>query len=255
MGLALGICGCLVIYLIASFEFSFDTFHPDEDRIYCVDISAPNLRDGGRGHMNAVPPPMPEAIRNDLAGLEKAAAFQPYQTKVKIKDGDRVVRHFDETDAIIAQPDYFDILPYTWLSGNKKTALTEPMSVVLTQSRAKTYFGNLPPARMIGKTIIYNDSLMVRVTGILQDWNKNSDFNFSDFISFSTIKSSFLKHQFGQSKWDIMTGMQELIKLPVSVRPAQIDAQFRSFVKKYIDAGPHTTNAHTIAALYRYTLS
>ena len=28
MGLSLGICGCLVIYLVASFEFSFDTFHP-----------------------------------------------------------------------------------------------------------------------------------------------------------------------------------------------------------------------------------
>jgi putative ABC transport system permease protein len=240
MGLAMGICGCLVIYLVASFEFSFDTFHPDEDRIYCIDISAPNPRDGGRGHMNEVPPPMPAAIRNDITGLEKAAAFQPYQPKVKIKEGDRVVRRFDETLAIIAQPDYFDILPYTWLSGNKKTALAEPMSVVLTQSRAKTYFGDLPPAQMIGKTIIYNDSLMVTVTGILQDWNKNTDFNFSDFISYSTIKSSFLQHPFAGDKWDVMTGMQELIKLPAGVKPAQIDAQFPSFVKKYIDADPHT---------------
>ena len=238
MGLALGICGCLVIYLITSFEFSFDTFHPDEDRIYCVDISAPNPRDGSRDHMNAVPPPMPEAMRNDLSGLEKQAAFQPFQPKVKIKDGDKVIRRFDETDAIIAQPDYFDILPYTWLSGSKKTALAEPMTVVLTQSRAKIYFGDLPPAQMIGKTIIYNDSLTMRVTGILQDWNKNSDFNFSDFISFSTIKSSFLKHQFPQGKWDMMYGTQELVKLPVAVKPSQIDAQFRSFVKKYIDPDP-----------------
>jgi putative ABC transport system permease protein len=240
MGLALGICGCLVIYLVTTFEFSFDTFHPDEDRIYCLDISAPNARDGGRDHMNAVPLPMPEAMRNDLSGLEKQAAFQPFRPKVKIKDGDKVIRRFDETDAIIAQPDYFDILPYTWLSGGKKTALTEPMSVVLTQSRARTYFGNLPPARMIGKTIIYNDSLMVRITGILQDWNKNSDFNFSDFISFSTIKSSFLKHQFSQDKWDIMTGVQVLVKLPLGVKPSQIDAQFPAFIKKYFAVNPNT---------------
>jgi putative ABC transport system permease protein len=240
MGLALGICGCLVIYLVASFEFSFDTFHPDEDRIYCVDIGAPNLRDGSREHMNAVPPPMPEAMRNDLSGLEKLASFQPFQPKVKIKDGDKVLRRFDETDAIITQPDYFDILQYTWLSGSKKTALTEPMTVVLTQSRAKTYFGDLPPTQMIGKTIIYNDSLMVRVTGILQDWNKNSDFNFSDFISFSTIKSRFLKYQFPQDKWDIMTGVQALVKLPVGVKAAQIDAQFPSFIKKYFVINPNT---------------
>jgi len=240
MGLALGICGCLVIYLIASFEFSFDKFHPDADRIYCVDISAPNPRDGSRDHMNSVPPPMPEAMRSDLTGLEKQAAFQPFQPKVKIKEGEKVIKRFDETDAIIAQPDYFDILQYTWLSGSKKAALTEPMSVVLTQSRARTYFGDLPPARMIGKTIIYNDSLMVHVTGILQDWNKNSDFNFSDFISFSTIKSSFLKHQFPQDKWDMMYGTQELVKLPAGVKASQIDAQFPSFIKKYFNVNPNT---------------
>ena len=41
LGLALGICACLVIYLIASYEFSFDTFHPDRDRIFCVDDGMP----------------------------------------------------------------------------------------------------------------------------------------------------------------------------------------------------------------------
>jgi len=240
MGLALGICGCLVIYLVTAFEFSFDNFHPDKDRIYCVDISAPNPKDGSIGHMNVVMAPLPPAMRNDLTGLEKLAAYQPYRPKVKIKEAGRVARHFDETDAIIAQPDYFDILQYTWLSGNKKIALTEPMTVVLTQSRAKTYFGDLPPAQMIGKTIFYDDSLMVRVTGILKDWNKNTDFNFSDFISFSTIKSSFLINQFPQDKWDMITGMQVLLKLPVGVKPSQINAQFPAFVKKYIDPNPHT---------------
>ena len=240
MGLALGICGCLVIYLVTAFEFSFDNFHPDKDRIYCVDISAPNPKDGSIGHMDVVMAPLPPAMRNDLTGLEKLAAYQPYRPKVKIKKGGRVERHFDETDAIITEPDYFNILQYTWLSGNKKTALTEPMTVVLTQGRAKTYFGDLPPSQMIGKTIFYDDSLIVTVTGILKDWNKNTDFNFSDFISFSTIKNSFLINQFPQDKWDMITGMQVLLKLPVGVKSSQINAQFPALVKKYIDPNPHT---------------
>ncbi|WP_419789074.1 ABC transporter permease [Mucilaginibacter sp. X5P1] len=240
MGLALGICGCLVIYLVTSFEFSFDTFHPDKERIYCIDVSNPSVPDPDRTHLNMVFPPMPAAMRNDMPGLEKVAAFQPYRPKVKIKEGDKVIKRFDETEVIIAEPDYFDILPYTWLSGNPKTALTEPMCVVLTQSRAKTYFGDIPPARMIGKTIIYEDSLTVRVTGILKDWNKNSDFNFSDFISYSTINSSFLKYQMPQDDWHTITGTQELVKLSPGVNPSQIDAQFPPFIKKYIDGDPHT---------------
>jgi putative ABC transport system permease protein len=240
MGLALGICGCLVIYLITSFEFSFDTFHPDKERIYCIDVSNPSVPDPARIHLNMVFPPLPAAMRNNMSGLEKVATFQPYRPKVKIKDGDKVIKRFDETEAIIAEPDYFDILSYTWLSGNQKTALNEPMCVVLTQSRAKTYFGDIPATSMIGKTIIYEDSLIVRVTGILKDWNKNSDFNFSDFISYSTINNSFLKYQMPQDDWHTITGTQELVKLPPGVNPSQIDAQFPSFIKKHLDPDPHT---------------
>jgi putative ABC transport system permease protein len=56
LGLALGICACLVIYLITSYEFSFDTFHPNRDRIFCVDA-------GMHGdHWNCVPGPMPGTL-------------------------------------------------------------------------------------------------------------------------------------------------------------------------------------------------
>ena len=241
MGLALGICGCLVIYLITSFEFSFDTFHPDKERIYCVDASVAGNPDPDHAHWNCVPAPMPDAMRSEMSGLEKVAAFQLYGPKVKIKAGDKVIKAFDGTAGIIAEADYFDILPYTWLSGSKKTSLNNPMTVVLTQSRAKTYFGDLRPDEMIGKTITYDDSLTVTVTGILQDWNRNSDFNFSDFISYSSINSSFLKHQIQLDAWHILNhGSQELVKLPVGVNPSQIDKQFPSFVKKHFDPDPHT---------------
>jgi putative ABC transport system permease protein len=234
LGLSLGICGCLVIYLVASFEFSFDTFHPDTDRIYCVDISSTGGAPG-INHWNCVPGLMPDAMRNEMPGLETVAAFQLYTPKVTIKAGDKVVKTFDNTAAIIAQPDYFDILPYTWLSGSKKTALANPMAVVLTQSRAQTYFGNLQPAQMIGRTITYDDSLTVTVSGILQDWNKNSDFNFSDFISFSTIKNSVLKHRIPLDNPHVINGSsQVLVKLPASVNPSQINTQFPAFVKKHV---------------------
>ena len=95
---------------------------------------------------------------------------------------------------------------------------------------------------MMGKTITYDDSLTVTVTGILKDWNKNSDFDFSDFISFSTINSSFLKNQFQLDNWfNLNHGSQELVKLPtVGINPSQIDAQFPLFIKKHLDPEPDT---------------
>jgi putative ABC transport system permease protein len=36
LGLALGICGCVVLYLITDYEFSFDRHRPDGERIYRI---------------------------------------------------------------------------------------------------------------------------------------------------------------------------------------------------------------------------
>jgi len=45
---------------------------------------------------------------------------------------------------------------------------------------------------VIGREIIYNDSLHLSVSGIVKDYPKNSDFVFKEFISLSTISHSFL---------------------------------------------------------------
>jgi len=71
--------------------------------------------------------------------------------------------------------------------------------VVLTASRARDYFGDLPAARYINRELIYDDTLHVRVSGIIEDYEGNTDFPYTDFISFSTIGHSFLIDQAGRT--------------------------------------------------------
>ena len=54
---------------------------------------------------------------------------------------------------------------------------------------------------MIGKTVIYEDSLRVSVAGIVKDWKGNTDFGYTDFISISTATHSFLKNQIPTEDW------------------------------------------------------
>jgi hypothetical protein len=67
LGLALGICVCLAIYLITRYEFSFDTFHPDCNRIFCVDAGMHGT------HWNCVPGPMPADMSREISGFETVA--------------------------------------------------------------------------------------------------------------------------------------------------------------------------------------
>src|SRR5580692_5688453 len=235
LGLALGICACLVIYLIARYEFSFDNFHPDRDRIFCVDVVLHG------GHRNCVPGPMPAAMRREMTGFQTVAAFQTYVATVTIPGGQRgkPERFEDDGSIAIVEPQYFDIFRYRWLSGNAATSLIMPNSVVLTAEKAREYFGDVDPDRIIGRTIYYQDSLMVTVTGVVADWTGNSDFNFSQWISYATIPVSFLQREITLDGWDnINRSSQVMIKLEKGVKPSQIDAQFIAFAKRHYGPQP-----------------
>ena len=235
LGLALGICACLVIYLVASYEFSFDNFHPDRDRIFCVDAVLHG------GHRNCVPGPMPAAMRREITGFQTVAAFQTYVASVTIPGGPNgKPKSFDDDASIaIVEPQYFDIFRYTWLSGNAATSLTMPNSVVLTAEKAREYFGDLDPDKIIGRAIYYQDSLMVRVSGVVANWTGNSDFNFSQWISYATIPVSFLNSEITLDSWDrINRSSQVMIKLAKGVKPSQIDAQFIAFAKRHYGPQP-----------------
>jgi len=235
LGLALGICACLVIYLITRYEFSFDTFHPDRDRIFCVDAEM------NGNHWNLVPGPMPAAMSREMTGFETVAAFHIYIANVTIPgDKNGKPKSFDDAGRIaIAEPAYFDIFRYQWLSGNASTALSMPNSVVLTAEKAKEYFGDIKPDMIIGRTMYYQDSLMVRVTGVVADWTGNSDFSFGQWISLATVPVSFLKNRITLDRWDMISrSSQVMLKLAKGVKPSQIDAQFNAFAKRHYGPNP-----------------
>jgi putative ABC transport system permease protein len=237
LGLALGICACLVIYLITSFEFSFDTFQQDKDRIFGVDAGVP----GEHIYWNCVPRPMPAAMRREITGFETVAAFERIGDAVEIPNGPngKLLKLNDAGKIAIAEPQYFDIFRYRWLSGNAATSLTRPNTVVLTASKAREYFGDLPPDKVIGRVFHYEDSLIVTVTGVVADWKGNSDFNFSQWISYSTIRNSFWKNQLPLDNWGVLNhSSQVMVKLAKGVTPSQVNAQFVAFAKRHLDPQP-----------------
>jgi putative ABC transport system permease protein len=235
LGLALGICACLVIYLITRYEFSFDTFHPDRDRIFCVDAGM-----HGR-HLNGLPGPLPATMRREMTGFQTVAAFQTYAASVTVP-GDQHVkpqRFDDDGSLVIAEPQYFDIFRYQWLSGNAATSLTMPNSVVLTADKARKYFGDLDPDRIIGRPLYYQDSLIVTVTGVVADLTGNSDFNYGQWISYATVPVSFLQREITLNAWnEINHSSQVMVKLAKGVRSSQIDAQFIAFAKQHYGPKP-----------------
>ncbi|MBS1933268.1 MAG: ABC transporter permease [Bacteroidetes bacterium] len=239
-GLALGICACITIYLVTKFDLSFDKFHPDGNRIYRIVGELQNDK-GDKEFLNSVINDV-AAFQNQIPGFEAKAGLIDYGENVTIPDGNKPPKKFDNriagsynTSTIITWPEYFGIFKYKWLAGNPQT-LSEPFKVVLTENRARKYFGNIPINEMIGKTVIYQDSLRVNVSGIIKDWTENTDFGYTDFISISTATHSFLKQRFKTEDWSILQPHNSLtmVKLDNGVTANEINKRFAAFIKDYV---------------------
>ena len=109
-----------------------------------------------------------------------------------------------------------------------------PYNLVLTESRAKLYFPNLSPNQVIGKTVVFNDTINTTVTGIIKDLKANSDFDYQAFISLSTISSSNLKSFFNWDQWNNTNSISQIVvKLLPNVRPKQINKQLAAVFKAH----------------------
>lgn len=241
LGLAVGISACLIIFLMTQYEFSYDRSHPDGERIYraVLDIDDPVY---GESHRSQIPYAAALTIQREFTGIEKGANFFSYSARVTVPETDKPSRKFLEnhpSKTIIPQSSYFDIFKYQWLYGSAATALEQPFHVVLTESRARLYFGSMPLDKIIGKELIYDDSLHLTVSGIVKDWDQHSDLAFSEFISLSTIQASFLKNvsdlqQAVRPDWTLPDYTQDFVKLARGTAVRQFEQQTVRMVNEHI---------------------
>ena len=91
-------------------------------------------------------------------------------------------RSFHETDCYLVDSTVFDVFTWPIEEGNARTALTEPNSVVITETVAKKLFGDKDP---MGE-MLHVAGYEVKVTGVMKDIPENSHFQVHILMSFST---------------------------------------------------------------------
>jgi len=258
LGLAVGLTACLIIFLMTHFELSYDRFHPGGDRIYRI---VQHRKDGNmQGNDAAVQGPVVPTLRGEVTGCQAVSAFLTFEWTVIIpgKNAGQQAKTFDPpppgtaTPVIIADPQYFQIFQYQWLAGSPATSLNDPFRVVLSAREVRQYFGNIPPAESIGREVIYvaMDTIRTYVSGVVADWDGNTDFPFRDFISYSTAKNTFVGKNFLLDKWQgVGDFSQGFVLLNKGVTVAQVERQFPAFVKKYIPLRPGAVDDFSLQPL------
>jgi putative ABC transport system permease protein len=241
LGLAIGVSACLVIFLLVSFELSFDNFHPDRERIYRITSGFKNP-DGKSSSNAGLSSPMPTVIRQELTGVESLTACHVWTPKAMVFNGINDLKKQpktwknDNSEVLVCEPQYFQIFKYEWLQGNAETALKSPNEVVLTEKEAERYFGKIPLEQVIGRQMFFNDSLITTVMGIVKTLPKNTDFNFKTFISYKSIESKKWRKEFQLDEWtNTNSSSMAFVKLSKKTSPKTVNSQFAVFMKKHLD--------------------
>ena len=213
LGLSVGIAACLVISLIINYESSFDKFWKDKDQIYRVYSSFSGLFDGvNRGVPTAVGP----WLKDHATGLAEVVPFHTFSAPVTLHSEDGSRRKLERQRRLaLVGPDYFRLFSkYHWLAGSPEESLGKPNQVVLTPEKAELYFGLEQAELALGRTIQYRDSVFATVSGIIEHPPQSTDFDFKEFISYSTIENSPLKRQIPMNDWASTNSSSQLfIKL------------------------------------------
>jgi len=250
IGLSIGISAALVIYLLVHYDFTFDKFHKDGDRIYRVVTNFTFA--GSPGYNPGVCGPLPWATKSQVTGLQETAPiFRLSQPNVTIPNWNKTSSRFKIQDnVIVADTDYFKLFEYKWLAGSAKSALTAPYQVVLTSDQAEKYFPGVNYEQMLGRTVVY-DTLKTTVSGIVQTIKQNTDFTFHDFISFPTAFSNpSLKMQLRLHNWGgVSPSYQLFVKLAPQVKTARIERQLNDIEKKNLRQRPGVTEVFALQPL------
>ena len=164
LGLTLGIAACLIIFLVVRNELGYDTFNRKADRTYRVTLNA--LDFNSNVSLAVVP-----ALRTDFLELEHVTQVF-YQQSGMIKVGQT---RYNEKGFAFVDEQFQNIFDLQWLAGNQRTALSQPNSIVLTESVAKKYFGE---KEVIGQVLNLNNDFDLKVTGLIKDQPGNTHMPF-----------------------------------------------------------------------------
>ncbi len=195
-GLAVGMAACILIMLFVRDELSFDAFHSKSDRIVRV-IDQRIGADGQEQILGLAPPGAALTALEQIPEVESAVRmFSSFAIGRQTVETEQA--RFYEGAYLYVDASFFDIFDFQLLRGSAETVLSEPWTLILTESAALRYFGSIDP---MGKTISLEREGDFTVTGIIEDPPVNSHVDFSMLVSLKTYESLENTREFIQA-WD-----------------------------------------------------
>jgi len=181
LGLAIAIASSVIIYQYVLFETSYDSFHSNADRIFRIRFDYYKDGQSERGGASAYSAIGP-ALQHDYPEVES------FTRLISFGDGTVVTYnnqpHF-EKKMFYAEASFLKVFSFPLIKGDVETALSQPNTILISESAARRILGNEEP---ISKIIqVFSDQpTPMQIVGVFKDVPANSHIKFDFLVSYAT---------------------------------------------------------------------
>ena len=175
LGLSIGITCTMLIMLWVNDELQYDKFHKNYDNIYQV-IANRDFKNQIMTDRNMVLP-LAKSLETGFPQIKNAVVITYPQQNV-IQYGDIRLNRRGYT----VGGRFFDMFTWKVLLGNPAAAISDPSSIVITESSAKAFFGNADP---LNKVLRMGNNQDFKVAAVVADPPGNSTLQFDYIHSFN----------------------------------------------------------------------
>lgn len=238
-GLAMGMACCLLILLWVQDELSYDRFHKRADSLYRV-TEARN--DHGETKREALTSSLlAPALKEECPEINLATRFSPGGEQLIKCDGKR----FQNDVMAQADNDFFGMFSLPFVTGNPKTALIDPFSVVISEKMSRKYFGNENP---LGR-LLNIDRRDFTVTGVMENIPDNSHLQFDCVVPFESRREWLKKVT---DKW-LVSAYATYVLVDGDLSRHQMEQKISSVLSQHISDTTVTVGLQPIADIHLYS--
>ncbi len=211
-GLTIGLMVCFLSMIYVGFELGYDRYNTKADRIFRL---VTDVKSSSGVEYKGTSAPMAPAILGLFPEVEAATRIGLDYYIVRTEE-DQITSQ--EEKVAYADSSLFTVFDFRFVSGNPKKALSQPFSVVLSESLGRKYFGDDDP---LNKILILDGETRVTVTGIMADMPQNSHFRVDILLSLSTLTEAWWSRETASSWTRLM--LHTYLVLPEDYEPSTLE--------------------------------
>ncbi|MGN6341297.1 MAG: ABC transporter permease [Ginsengibacter sp.] len=218
LGLAIGMAVALLIGLWVYNQYSYDKFLPGYQSVYRVQRNFNSNGDTLTFQTTSLK--LADALRTQIPEIAYVAESD-WTANHGLNVGDKKLY----INGAVSGTDIFKIFQYSFLEGNATSAFKDPYSIVLTQSLAKSLFGN---ENAMNKAVRFDNAHDLRVTGIIKDVPRNASFSFNYVVPSSYVYATNPSIKTDGLSTFSNNNLQIFIKLKPGISYAQVASKIRN---------------------------